>query len=227
MVRAALHFTGVILAALAAGDARAAGSDLSGTIELIPPAGRPASPAGTVVWLPDVRVSAAPAAAPEVASQGKRFEPRVLVVTRGTTVAFPNADRVYHNAFSLSPGNTFDLGLYHRGASRSATFETPGVVRVYCNIHPDMAAFVVVVEGDAYAIVGGDGAYRIAGVPPGRHAVKLWNEMTGEQTASHDFAAGKTVRWDVTLDASRYQPPVHKNKHGRPYPPATQDDDRY
>jgi hypothetical protein len=100
-------------------------------------------------------------------------------------------------------------------------------VRVYCNIHPDMAAFVVVVEGDAYAVAGGDGTYRITGIPPGPHVVNLWNEMTGEQTAVYDFAAGHTVSWDVTLDASRYRPPAHKNKHGRPYPPATQDDDRY
>jgi plastocyanin len=208
--------------------AAVATSEISGKVEMQPPPGRASEPAGTVVWLPGAHIEGAEPGNAAVVSQGKRFEPRVLAVPKGTMVSFPNLDPVYHNAFSLTPGDTFDLGLYRRGVSRATRFDTPGVVRVYCNIHPEMAAYVVVVEGNAYTVVGSDGRFRIAGLPPGRHTVSVWNEMTGEQSAAVDLPPGRVLTWDVTLDATHYERPLlHKNKHGREYPPATRDDDRY
>ena len=203
-------------------------AELVAKIALAPPPGQKATPAGTVIWLPGV-ASAAAATAPTatVVSRNKRFEPHVVAVRKGGSVAFPNVDPIYHNAFSVSATNAFDLGLYRKGASRSATMKAPGLVHVYCNIHPDMAAYVMVVEGDLSGVADDAGTLRVAGIPPGRHVVRLWNEMAGEQEATFDFAAGRATNWSVSLDASQYRRLPHKNKHGKDYPPATKDADRY
>jgi hypothetical protein len=148
-------------------------------------------------------------------------------VPAGTRVKFPNVDSIYHNAFSLSPGNPFDLGLYRKGASRSVSFKKPGLVRVYCNIHPEMAAYVMVVDGDAHALVSPDGAFRIAGIPAGRHTAYVWNELAGEKSAVLEFHPGAATRWNVTLDATQYRPILHKNKFGKDYPPVGKDANRY
>jgi hypothetical protein len=110
------------------------------------------------------------------------FVPHVLAVTVGTTVGFPNSDRVYHNVFSLSKAKRFDLGRYPRGASRSVRFDQPGVVRVFCEIHSHMSAFVLVFAHRFFATTDASGRYGIDGVPPGRYTLAVWNE--GEVRAS-------------------------------------------
>ena len=127
------------------------------------------------------------------------FEPRVLAVPKGATVAFPNHDKVFHNVFSLSEASRFDLGLYRNGASRTASFETPGVVRVYCNIHPQMAAYVVVLDGSLYAQSGKDGVAAIAGVPAGRRALRVWEERGGEWNGTVSVPPGGTVEVTVSV----------------------------
>ncbi len=145
----------------------------------------------------------------------------------GSKVTFPNLDSIYHNAFSLSPGNTFDMGLYRKGASRDIVLKNPGVVRVYCNIHPDMAASVVVVDGNAFSLVSSDGSYRIEGIPAGRHEVHIWSDVAGEQVVPLVLEAGRTTEWSPALDATRYRRVAHTNKHGKAYPKAKNDADRY
>ena len=112
------------------------------------------------------------------------FVPHVLAVTVGTTVAFPNSDRVYHNVFSLSKARRFDLGRYPHGASRSVRFDQPGVVRVFCEIHSHMSAFVLVFAHRYFAVTDSRGSYRIGGVPPGRYTLVVWNEGEIRQTRS-------------------------------------------
>jgi len=148
--------------------------------------------------------------------ENKMFSPRLQVIPAGEQMSFPNRDPIMHNAFSLSPGNSFDLGLYKSGASKSQPFETPGVVRLYCNIHPQMSAFILVVENPYFARVAPDGTYRIPAVPPGIYTVKAWHEkgevekrvMVGEQGAQDV---------DFEIDARRFKPKPHLNKFGRPY----------
>jgi hypothetical protein len=200
---------------------------LSGKITLILPPKVKIDPGGSVVWIPGLTLSAPPASAPSVTSRDKRFEPRTLAVSAGTRVKFPNVDSIYHNAFSLSPGNAFDMGLYRKGASRDVLMKNPGIVRVYCNIHPDMAASVVVVEGNAFAVVQADGSYRIAGIPPGRHEVHIWSDVAGELVTPLVFEAGRVTEWSPALDAARYQPVAHTNKFGKAYPKAKNGADRY
>lgn len=182
--------------------------------------------ADAVAWFPGLR-GPAPAAAPRLASREKRFEPRVLAVPKGTTVTFPNYDKIFHNVFSLSEAGAFDLGLYRNGASRTASFEKPGVVRVYCNIHPQMAAWVVVLDGNLYAQSGRDGVAVVSGVPAGRQTLKVWEERGGEWTGPVVVPAGGTVEVTVSLDASKWKEVPHKNKYGKSYPPPDDDENRY
>ena len=179
-----------------------------------------------VVWLPGSRGRRA-APPPKMASRDKRFEPRVLAVPKGAAVSFPNFDKIFHNVFSLSEPGRFDLGLYRNGAARTARFEEPGVVRVYCNIHPQMAAYVVVLDGELHAQTGADGVAAIAAVPAGRHAVKVWDERGGEWSGTAAVTAGGTTDVSVSLDATKWKELPHKNKYDKDYPPPSDDENRY
>ncbi len=179
-----------------------------------------------VAWFPELKGPGTPAA-PRMSSKDKRFEPRVLAVPKGATVAFPNHDKVFHNVFSLSEPAPFDLGLYRNGASKTTRFQTPGVVRVYCNIHPQMAAYVVVLDGSLYAQTGKDGVALLPAVPAGRQELRVWDERGGEWSGTVSVPAGETAEVAVSLDASRWKQQPHKNKYGKDYPPPDDDANRY
>lgn len=104
------------------------------------------------------------------------FEPHVLAIVAGTWVDFPNNDRTYHNVFSLSKTKPFDLGRYAAGKSKSVRFDTPGLVRVFCDIHSHMSAFILVFTHRYFAVTDDEGRYRIGNVPPGVYKVFSWNE---------------------------------------------------
>jgi plastocyanin len=106
----------------------------------------------------------------------ERFVPHVLAVVRGTWVDFPNDDKTYHNVFSLSKTQEFNLGRYAAGHSKAVRFENPGIVRVFCDIHSHMSAFILVFAHRYFAVTDDEGRYRIDGVPPGTYTVAVWNE---------------------------------------------------
>jgi plastocyanin len=182
-----------------------------------------------VVWLPGAEVpeSARPAAPTRIAQRHKTFEPHVEVVSVGSSVDFPNFDRFYHNVFSLSEIAHFDLGLYRNGASRAVKFTKPGVIRIYCNIHPTMSAFLVVVEGNAFAKTGADGTALLPPVTPGAYRLSVWHERGGEQTLNVVVKPGSVTPIEVSLDASRWRSQPHKNKYGKDYLPPDDDQTRY
>lgn len=103
-----------------------------------------------------------------------QFAPRVLAVQVGTTVDFPNNDRVFHNVFSFRDGKKFDLGLYPIGSVKKVTFDKPGVSRIFCNIHPQMAAYVVAVESPLFAVSDEMGQFTLRGVPEGSYVYRAW-----------------------------------------------------
>ena len=103
--------------------------------------------------------------------RNETFVPHVLAVTTGTIVDFPNSDRIYHNVFSLSKAARFDLGRYAAGHSKSVRFDRPGIVRVFCDIHSHMNAFILVFSHPFFAMTDADGRYRIDNVPPGTYNV--------------------------------------------------------
>lgn len=109
----------------------------------------------------------------------RRFSPDLLVVPVGATVSFPNMDPIFHNIFSLSKAREFDLGSYDKGDSRSVTFTKPGVVSVFCHLHPNMEGTIVVAPNQYFAHVESGGAYRLPAVPPGEYTVVAWHKAAG------------------------------------------------
>jgi plastocyanin len=108
--------------------------------------------------------------------RNEAFVPHVLAIVAGTTVDFPNNDRTYHNVFSLSSTRSFDLGRYAVGRSKAVKFDRPGIVRVFCDIHSHMSAFILVFAHRHFAVTDDEGVYRIDNVPPGSYTVLAWNE---------------------------------------------------
>jgi plastocyanin len=145
-------------------------ADLHGTARID---ARPAE--NVVVWLEAPGAMAAPRGTAVLDQRNLTFSPQVLAVQVGTTVAFPNSDRVFHNVFSFKDGKTFDLGIYPVGATRLVTFDRPGLSRIFCNIHPNMAAYVMAVDTPYFAVSGEDGSFAIPGVPAGAYTYQAWH----------------------------------------------------
>ena len=145
-----------------------------------------------------------------------QFEPRVSVVVKGTTVDFPNEDKVYHNVFSTSRPARFDLGLYRSGSSKTVQFKREGVVDVFCNIHPDMSSRVLVVPNTLFAATDAGGKFRIDGVPAGTYPVVVWHPNGAEARGQVKIERGKAAT--VTLDvAEGDRPKQHLRKDGTQY----------
>jgi plastocyanin len=108
--------------------------------------------------------------------RNETFVPHVLAIVAGTTVDFPNNDETYHNVFSLSKAKSFDLGRYAVGRQKSVRFDRPGIVRVFCDIHSHMSAFILVFAHRYFSVVDDEGRYRLDNVPPGTYTVIAWNE---------------------------------------------------
>jgi len=131
--------------------------------------------------------------------RNETFVPHVLAITTGTTVDFPNSDKFYHNVFSLSKPRTFDLGRYAAGRTRDVRFDRPGIVRVFCEIHSHMNAFILVFSHPFFALTENDGRYRIENVPPGTYGVIAWNEGSSSETKSVTVPDGGTGELDFTI----------------------------
>jgi plastocyanin len=145
----------------------------------------------------------------------KQFVPSWAVIQRGTTVEFPNMDKIYHNVFSPSTGNSFDLGLYNSTSSAKAhTFSDPGSVDIFCNIHPQMAASILVVPNRHFAKVRPDGAFEINDVPGGKRKVVAWAPGSKLSVQWVDLAGGEVADLAFALEA---RSPTHKNKNGQVY----------
>ncbi len=134
--------------------------------------------------------SATRPASPTLAQSDTAFAPNVLIVPVNTTVQFPNRDPFFHNVFSYSSTERFDLGRYPRGESKSVTFDEPGVVKVYCEVHESMRAAVVVAQNPFNAVVNRDGTFRLTNVPAGRHTVVVWHHDGGVREVQVDVRAG-------------------------------------
>ncbi len=151
-----------------------------------------------------------------LAQRNKTFQPRVLPVPVGSMVNFPNEDLIFHNVFSLSRPGPFDLGLYRAGASQSRTFRAPAVYRIFCNIHPQMSAIVLVVPTSHVAEADASGNYRLD-LPAGRYRVTAWSERSEPVTTDVTVGTDALTVGDLTLDESRFVAVARRNKFGEPY----------
>lgn len=154
----------------------------------------------------------------EIAITDKTYAPHVVVVPVGSTVRFPNHDPFNHNVFSVSEPNSFDLGLYGRGEAKAHTFERPGLVRVYCNVHPRMVAYVLVMENKYYAQPASDGSFAIENVPTGSYRLHVWHERIPSEVVKDVTAGVEPSDLQITLNARGYKWQPHRNKYGRNYP---------
>jgi plastocyanin len=235
-LRSAIFFSvlALILVSLFGSTLRA--GTISGRISLIDSngSGNRKDFSDAVVWLvpvgdSDVRL---PHRRVEMLQKDKRFSPHVLVITTGTTVDFPNLDPIFHNAFSNYDGQVFDVALYPPGSSRAVRFDRPGIVRVFCNIHPSMSAIIVVLDSSYFGVTTRDGQFSIPNVPSGTYEIHFFHERATQQVLdrlTHKMFVSNDdqVLPDVTISEAGYLPVAHKNKYGRDYPPTSEDSPKY
>ena len=153
-----------------------------------------------VVYLKDAAYSGVlPVMRTQIRQTNEAFAPRVVVITRGSIIDFPNSDPIFHNVFSLSPGATFDLGRFPRGASRSRVFDKPGLVKVYCHLHSHMSATILVLDHPYFTVPDLDGAFTLPEVPAGSYALVAWHERVGERTSVIQIQAGRMTSAELLL----------------------------
>lgn len=141
-----------------------------------------------------------------MAQEGETFLPHVLPIPVGSTVEFPNLDPIFHNVFSLSAPKTFDLGRYPQGDTKSVTFDQTGLVPVFCHIHSDMSAIIMVLDNPYFAVPAADRHYRIANIPPGTHTLVAWHERSEPLEKTVEVKEGQTLEVNIEVPIEDEEP---------------------
>jgi len=218
------------MAVVCSGLAYAQPTTVTATVTVTNEKRKPDDASNVVVWLTPTEGTLLPSAGaarisprPRLVQKNKSFEPHVLVVPVGATVEFPNRDPFFHNVFSLFEGKRFDLGLYEAGSTRNLVFDKPGISYIFCNIHAEMSAVVVVLNTPFYATSDRHGEVVLHDVAPGHYTLRVWyegaladalNALTQEVTITDSTSTLGTLR----VPAANL-PPEHKNLYGRDYTP--------
>jgi plastocyanin len=197
--------------------------DLQGRVQLLARGGKgPAKGSdvrqAVVTFEPASPVPVRPAEAPfEMVTRRKTFQPRLLVIPRGSRVRFPNADPILHNVFSVSSPNQFDLGLYRKGTGKEKRFEEPGLVRVFCNVHHDMVAYILVLDTPYHVSPDAEGRFVLSGLPRGPGKLTVWHEQADPWTV--DVALPQKTPGPLMARVEIVRPliPAHLNKLGQSY----------
>ncbi|MCG3119998.1 MAG: hypothetical protein ALAOOOJD_02560 [bacterium] len=163
----------------------------------------PGAPNGQL-WTPPAKIAhevSPPAAQPRLVMDQKSltFVPHVLPILVGSTVEFPNSDPVYHNVFSFSPAKTFDLGRYPAGRAKAITFDKPGLVKVYCDMHSQMNAFILVLVNPYFTLTDENGNYTLRDIPAGTYKAKAWFARLPEKTVTVTIRPGETTALDFVF----------------------------
>jgi plastocyanin len=192
---------------------------------------------GVVVWLDPAHAADEPSphvttARFEMRQKDKRFIPHVLAVPVGAEVQFPNSDPIFHSVFSNFSGQIFDFGLYAPGSTRSVKFTRPGVVRLFCNIHPSMSAVIVVLPTRWFATSDKAGVFAIQDVPPGDYVLHAFHERATEDAMRSierrvSVSDKDSTLAPLTISDLGYLAEPHKNKYGQDYPPDSGVDSAY
>lgn len=202
--------------------------ELQGTVQLLEKNGKPRRKLKDCIAILDpvgARMKVAPRPLLKIRTAYKQFTPRVAWTTPGSEVAFPNQDYILHNVFSLCCVNAFDTGHYEPGDSPVVKVKQPGLMKLYCNVHHSMNAFLWVVETPFAQVLDGREGVAFSDVPPGSYLLKLWHPETGERTFPVTIQNGVTRgAWTLSVNLPAFEP--HKNKFGKDYPPG-KDEDSY
>jgi plastocyanin len=204
-------------------------SDVSGTVEVILKGDNKKTDLSSVIVYLD-------AASPEfkvpaesvkknysMETKNKQITPHVLAVPSGAGVQFPNFDSIYHNLFSVSAPNQFDLGIYKGGDSKTQVFQNPGIVKVFCNVHPQMSATIVVSTTPYSTVADAKGNFDLGQIPGGVYDVKAYSDEG--QTTERIQVGDVPQKVQLTIDARNFKKLRHKNKFGKDY--STNEDERY
>ncbi len=193
-----------------------AGGRVSGKVTVTDANGKPAS-VDVIVYVAGFSEQASTATpAATITQKGRTFVPDLVAITVGQSVSFPNGDPFLHNVFSQSPPRKFDLGSFKKGETKEKQFPNTGVIDVYCNIHPEMAATILVLPNKRHTRAAPDGSFTIDGVPPGK-----WTVFAYSRRATKPASASVTITdgGDATVNLSivRGAEPPHVNKYGEKY----------
>lgn len=193
---------------------------LEGTIEVWEKLGgkpsRLENHSNAVVFVAGFSIQSQKRSPPQLIQKNKSFSSRVLVITQGEVVEFPNLDPIFHNVWSKSKARTFDLGLFKHPETKPVQFPRQGIVTIFCNIHPQMISTILVLPNDRYAMTDSQGNYRIENIPQGKHTVYAWVEGARPIKKTVVFTPGKPVRVNLKLLLRRI-PIRHLNKEGKLY----------
>lgn len=205
---------GVTILALTA---PAAAGRVTGKVTVTEADGAPATAADVIVYVVGFTEAGSPSTvAATITQRGKQFVPDLIAVTAGETVAFPNADPFLHNVFSQSPPRKFDLGSFKKGESKERAFPDLGVVDVYCNIHPEMAATILVLPNKKHTRAKPDGTFVLDDVPNGTWTVFAYTRRSTKPASTKVTVASGTDA-TVALALVRGGEPPHVNKYGEKY----------
>jgi plastocyanin len=193
---------------------------------------------GVVIWLEPMNAKTeipkpSPAALhARMVQKDKTFTPHILAIPVGASVDFPNFDPIFHNAFSNYNGKTFDLALYPPGTSKSVVFSRAGVARVFCNIHANMSAVIVVLDTPFFDTSKRTGAFEIGGIPRGDYTLHVFHERATEATLNAldrrvAVAADSVALPPIAISESGFLPIPHNNKYGHDYMPPPDDNGVY
>ena len=196
------------------------GNTIFGTVELVTTDGESKEDRSDVVvfleGIPD-RELRRPRKGVVISQRKRRYSPQVLPIVKGTVVEFPNDDTIFHNVFSLSKPEPFDLDIYEPGETRSVKFSRPGLVRIYCNIHPDMISNILVLNNSCFATTDRTGFYVITGVPDGSYPLRTWHQLGGGTREELSFSEDSLREVPLRVKETRRTLKKHRNKFGKRY----------
>lgn len=196
------------------------GNSISGNVDVVTMSGEQRQDrSNIVVFVEGVSVpyqAQQPQAIPQIGHKGKRFSPEIMPIVRGNSVDFFNDDNIFHNVFSLSKAKRFDLGVTPQGSSKLVKFDRAGLVKIYCNLHPNMVSSILVLNSPYYAVTDIDGNYSINGVPDGQYRLRVWYEFSDEIDKSIDLTKGSVHSHSFMITETKKRV-KHKNKFGKTY----------
>ena len=199
--------------------APAAAEELRGRLQLVGKGGKGPARGSDVrqalVWFEPASPVPSKPSTFVMTTRDKQFVPRTLTIPVGSRVRFPNEDVILHNVFSVSGGNSFDLGLYRRGAGKEQKFDKPGLVRVFCNVHHSMVGYILVLESPYVATPDAEGRFVLTGLPKGPGRLTVWHEQA--EPTSMEVQVPRAELISARLEIVRPRIPPHLNKAGKSY----------